>query len=429
MLAVSAIEAVTDVVTAADFYRQSHGLIFQAIIDMYSNGISADPITVADLCEERGFLAKMGGKERIREIATLVPTSSNSAHHARIVREMAILRSLVTVGSQITALGRERPDEANELIGQAEALIFDLSHDRPKTEFVSTRTVAPEAFQRLEDLAHRKGTVGVPTGYREIDKMTSGLHPGNLIIVAGRPGTGKSAYSLGMAAHCVLHLDPPIPVALFTMEMSRLEVIDRLYASEGFVPSDRLQTPANLVSDDWEKLANLTNRLTNAPMFIEDTGGGASMIDVRSKARRLKLRNPDLGLIIIDYLQLMNSGTTSESRQNEVSQISRALKMLAGELQLPIVALSQLSRDVEKRHDKRPILADIRESGSVEQDADVVMFVYRESYYFPDDEECRGIAEINIAKHRNGPTGIRRLSFVDRFIRFGDLAPEGMAAQ
>lgn len=432
MLSPHAVEACSEILTGRDFYRESHAKIFQACVDLYTIGDLVDAITVAHRLESLGELEAMGGKPRIHEIATLVPASSNAAHHARIVREHAIFRELTIAGERVQRLGWDRQIEgravpAGDLVEEAERLVFELSQVRRRGDFITAHQMMSETYNRLTELAAGgRDVIGVPTGFKDIDRVMSGLHPGNLIVLAARPSMGKTALALCVAANVLLRSDPPIPVALFTLEMSRWEVSQRLLTLEGLVESDRIQTPSRLDSDDWARVGKASARIADSPFFVEETAG-ATITEVRSKARRLKLRQPDLGLIIVDYIQLMSSGSKHfENRVQEVSQISRALKMLAGELEVPVLALSQLSRDVEKRHDRRPMLSDLRESGALEQDADVVLFVYRDEYYFPEDEANQGIAEIQIAKHRNGPTGMRKLSFVSRYARFSDLPPSGL---
>lgn len=434
MLSPKAIEACSEILSAHDFYRESHARIWQACLDLDAAGDVVDAITVSDRLDALDQLEAVGGVERIRELATLVPAASNAAHHAAIVREHAVLRGLTVVGEQVQRLGWDRataagtPVSGEEAVGEAERLIFELAQRRQRTDFATSHEVVTETMQRLEE-RYRRGedVVGLPSGFREIDRMTSGFQPGNLIVLAGRPSIGKTAWILCAAANVLLRHDPPVPVALFTMEMNRWEVIERMISSDALVQSERMRN-GRLDREDWQRVVATAARLDAAPFFVEDAGA-VTMPEVRSKARRLKLRQPDLGLVVVDYIQLMGSGAARfESRVQEVSQISRGLKVLAGELQVPVLALSQLSRQVEQRHDKRPILSDLRESGSIEQDSDLVLFIYRDEYYFPEDEAVHGIAEVNIAKHRNGPTGMKKLSFVSRFARFSDLAVPGVSS-
>jgi len=418
MLSPGAIGAVSEVLDAGDFYRESHAKIYRASLSLYARGEPVDAITLVDELEERGDLEGAGGRERIHELAALVPATANAGHYAKIVREMATLRGLIRVGAEVARLGWERPGDAAELVDQAEQVIFELSQARVSSEFSHIESLLKESFERITALYEAGDDItGVPSGYRDIDRLTGGFQPGNLIIVAARPSMGKSALALGMAA--MLGVRAQIPVALFTLEMSKSEVTQRLMCSEAKVESNRLRT-GKLAVDDWPRLTAACDKLAKAPIYVDDTGS-INLMEIRSKARRLKSMEPNLGLIVIDYLQLMTSGVTAENRVQEVSQISRSLKVLARDLDVPIVAMSQLSRAVEQRHDKRPILSDLRESGSIEQDADLVMFIYRDEYYNEESDQ-QGMAEVIVAKHRNGPTDSMKLSFLKRYAKFSDLA-------
>jgi replicative DNA helicase len=420
MLSESAIEATSNVIDAGDFYRESHAKIYRAALDLYQQGQPVDAITVADKLDERGELDEVGGKERIHEIATLVPATSNAGHYARIVREMATLRGLTVVGEQIQRMGWERPGETPELVDRAEQMVFELAQHRIRGSFERVDELVRQSFEQITKMYESGGEMtGTPTGFRDIDHLTSGLQPGNLIVVAGRPSMGKSAFALGMASN--LGLQQSVPVAVFTLEMSKLEVAQRLMCAEARVELQRLRT-GRLTNDDWPRLVKACDSLTKAPIYVDDTRL-TTMLEIRAKARRLKAREPNLGLIVIDYLQLMSSGSNAENRVQEVSQISRSLKVIAGDLEVPVVALSQLSRAVESRTDKRPLLSDLRESGSIEQDADLVMFLYRDEYYNEQSED-QGLAEVILAKHRNGPIGTEKLAFLKRFAKFADLAPQ-----
>ena len=418
MLAPGAVGAVSEILVAGDFYRESHAKIFRAALSLYGKGEPVDAITVVDELDERGELEAAGGRTRIHELAALVPATANAGHYARIVQETATLRGLIRVGSEIAQLGWDRPGETDNLVDRAEQLLFELSQSRVSGEFAHIEDLLKESFARITALYEAGAELtGTPSGFRDIDRLTSGFQPGNLVIVAARPSMGKSALALCMAANVALKYE--IPVALFTLEMSKAEVTQRLMCSEAKVESQRLRT-GKLAADDWPRLTAACDKLAKAPIYVDDTGS-VTMMEVRSKTRRLKSRHPELGLVIVDYLQLMTSGTNPENRVQEVSQISRQLKVLARDLDVPIVALSQLSRAVEQRHDKRPILSDLRESGSIEQDSDIVMFIYRDDYY-DDESDQQGLAEVNIAKHRNGPTDSVKLSFLKRYAKFADLA-------
>src|SRR5215207_4607996 len=418
MLSPGAVGAVSEILDAGDFYRESHAKIFRSALALYAKGEPVDAITVVDELDERGELEAAGGRTRVHELAALVPATANAGHYARIVRETATLRGLIRVGSEIAQLGWERPGETDDLVDRAEQLLFDLSQSRVSGEFSHIEDLLKESFERITALYESGAEItGTPSGFRDIDRLTSGFQPGNLIIVAARPSMGKSALALCMAANVALKHE--VPVALFTLEMSKSEVTQRLMCSEAKVESQRLRN-GKLAADDWPRLTAACDKLAKAPIYVDDTGS-ITMMEIRSKARRLKSKEPNLGLIVVDYIQLMTSGGTVENRVQEVSQISRNLKVLARDLDVPVLALSQLSRAVEQRHDKRPILSDLRESGSIEQDADLVFFIYRDEYY-NDETDQQGIAEIHLAKHRNGPTGTEKVAFLSRYAKFADLA-------
>jgi replicative DNA helicase len=421
MLSPGAIGAVSEVLDAGDFYRESHAKIYRAALALYAKGEPVDAITLVDELEERGELEDAGGRTRVHELAALVPASANAGHYARIVREMATLRGLIRAGGEISTLGWERPGETTDLVDRAEQIVFDLSQSRVTSEFSHIEELLKDSFERITALYEAGAEVtGTPSGFRDLDKLTSGFQPGNLIIVAARPSMGKSGLGLCMAANLAMRAE--VPTAIFTLEMSKSEVTQRLMCSEAKVESQRLRT-GKLAADDWPRLTAACDRLAKAPIYVDDTGS-ITMMEIRSKARRLKSREPSLGLIVVDYMQLMTSGVSAENRVQEVSQISRSLKILARDLDVPILAMSQLSRAVEQRHDKRPILSDLRESGSIEQDADLVLFIYRDEYY-NDESDQQGIAELHLAKHRNGPTDTVKLSFLKRYAKFADLAASG----
>ncbi len=420
MLSPGAIGAVSEVISPTDFYRESHAMIYRAALGLYARGEPVDAITLVDELEQRGDLDQVGGKVRVHELASLVPAASNAAHYARIVREMATLRGLIRAGHEIARLGVEREDEAPQLVDRAEQIVFELAQARVSSEWSHIEQLLKESFEHITALYESGAEVtGVPAGFRELDQLTSGFQPGNLIVIAARPSMGKSGLALNVCAN--LSVRHQIPVGIFTLEMSKAEVTQRLMCSEAKVESQRLRT-GKLAPEDWSRLTGACDKLAKAPLYVEDTGS-ITLMEIRSKARRLKSRHPDLGLVVVDYLQLMTSGTSQENRVQEVSQISRSLKLLARELEVPVIAISQLSRAVEQRHDKRPILSDLRESGSIEQDADLVFFIYRDEYYNAEETDAQGIAELHLAKHRNGPTGVVKLSFLKRFAKFADLAP------
>jgi replicative DNA helicase len=420
MISPGAIGAVSEILDAGDFYRESHAKIYRAALALYAKGEPVDAITLTDELEERSELEGVGGRVRLHELAALVPATANASHYARIVHETATLRGLIRAGGEIARLGWERPGETGDLVDQAEQILYDLSQQRVTGEWSEIEDLLKESFERITAL-YESGVdlTGTPSGFRDLDRLTSGFQPGNLIIVAARPSMGKSALALCMAANMGVRHN--IPVGLFTLEMSKSEVTQRLMCSEAKVESQRLRN-GKLAPDDWPRLTAACDKLAKAPIYVDDTGL-LNMMEIRSKARRLKARHPDLGLIIVDYLQLLTPSQRrdSDGRVQEVSEMSRSLKILARDLDVPIVALSQLSRAVEQRTDKRPILSDLRESGSIEQDADLVAFVYRDEYYNEDSDQ-QGLAEVILAKHRNGPTDSIKLSFLKRYAKFSDLA-------
>jgi replicative DNA helicase len=370
MLAPGAIGAVSEILDASDFYRESHAKIYRAALALYAKGEPVDAITLVDELEERGELEDAGGRVRLHELAALVPATANAAHYARIVREMATLRGLIEAGGEVARLGWERPGETTDLVDRAEQVIFELSQQRVTSEFSHIEELLKESFERITALYEAGAEVtGVPSGFRDLDRLTSGFQPGNLVIVAARPSMGKSALGLCIAANLGVRYETP--VAVFTLEMSKSEVTQRLMCSEAKVESQRLRT-GKLAVDDWPRLTAACDKLAKAPIYVDDTGS-ITLMELRSKARRLKSKEPRLGLIVVDYMQLMTSGTTAENRVQEVSQISRSLKVLARDLDVPILAMSQLSRAVEQRHDKRPILSDLRESGCLVGDSRVYL--------------------------------------------------------
>jgi replicative DNA helicase len=419
LLSATAVGTVSEILDASDFYRESHAKVYRACLGLWAKGEPVDAITLADELDARSELDAVGGSARIVELAALVPTASNVEHYARIVKEMAMLRGLVRTGQEIQRLGQERPGEVQDLVDRAEQMVFELGQQRATSDFSHIEALLKESFERISQLVELGAEVtGTPSGFKELDLLTSGFQPGNLIILAARPSMGKSGLGLCIAAN--LAVREGTPVGLFTLEMSKAEVTQRMMCSEGKVESQRLRS-GHLAPDDWPRLTAACDRLSKAPIWVDDTGS-TTIMELRSKARRLKSREPGLGLIVVDYIQLMTAGGNPENRVQEVSQISRALKILARDLEVPILAMSQLSRKVEERHDKRPLLSDLRESGSLEQDADLVAFIYRDEYYNQEESDQQGIAEVILAKHRNGPTGTIKLSFLRRYAKFADLA-------
>ncbi len=420
MISPGAIAAVSEILDAGDFYRESHAKIYRATLQLYGKNEPVDAITLTNELEQRGELDAVGGRVRLHELARLVPATANARHYAEIVRETATLRGLIRAGGEIAQLGWEREGEPMELVSRAEQLVYELGERRTQGDLVLFKDTLVETFQRISHLYESGAEVtGLPTGFKDLDRLTAGLQPANLIILAARPSMGKSAFALEIANHVAV--DAQRPCAFFSLEMSRQEVAQRLICSRGKVDAHAIRT-GRLAKDDWPRLAQACGKLEAAPLYVDDTPA-LSLLELRARSQTLKRRQPDLGLIVVDYLQLMTTGRSEESRLQEVSAISRGLKEIAKDLDLPVVALSQLSRAVEQRHDKRPVLSDLRESGSIEQDADLVMFLYRDEYYERDeaDDSQKGIAEVIIGKHRNGPIGSFNVAFISRYAKFASL--------
>jgi len=409
---------VVEILRVEDFYRAAHRVLYESMLALFEKNERIDPLTVGDYLRAAGLDGKTGGDDYLALLTSRIPVASNIAAYARIVRQKAILRRLIEVNTNIAARCYEEQHDIDQLVDDAEQAIFDIAGRRSEQQFVSVKEIAPQAFRQVEQLFLRKELItGVPTGFRELDKMTAGLQPSDLIIVAARPSMGKTAFALNIAQHAALK--EKIGVAIFSLEMSKEQLALRLLSSVGNVDSQRIRT-GNMQSDDWPSLTRALALLEESPIFIDDTPA-ISVLEMRSKLRRLAAKEK-IGLVIVDYLQLM-SGRSAENRTQEISDISRSLKAVAKEHNLPVLALSQLNRELEKRGDKRPMLADLRESGSIEQDADVVTFIYRDEVYNKNESNPeRGYAEIIIGKQRNGPTGMVRLVFRREVTRFDNLS-------
>ncbi|MBO8127884.1 MAG: replicative DNA helicase [Peptococcaceae bacterium] len=412
-----ALYRIIDILQPDDFYQQAHRLIYEACLKLQDDGEPVDMLSVTERLRRDGSLDKVGGAAYIASLTDVIPTASNIEYYARIVREKAVLRTLISVASRISEMGYDAKDSADRLVDRAEQMILELGSRRGQTVFVSIKEILRKTWDHIENVyAHKGDTLGIKTGFTELDKMCSGLQPSDLIILAARPSMGKTALAMSIA-HQVAERQG-IPVAVFSLEMSREQLVQRLLCAEAMVDQYRLRT-GNLREEDWEKLTDAAERLNELPIYIDDAAG-ASVREMRAKAKRLQAER-GLGLVIIDYLQLIQAPRRAENRQQEIAQISRGLKSLAKELNVPVLALSQLSRAVESRPNKRPQMSDLRESGSLEQDADVIMFIYRDEYYNPDTDQ-KGIAEIIVAKQRNGPTGTVKMCFLKEFTRFVNLA-------
>lgn len=410
-----AIYQVMEIVGPADFYRPAHGIIYQIILDLNERGEPIDLVTVTEELAHKGKMEVVGGASYIAILADTVPTAANVEYYAKIVAEKALLRSLIETSAQIAQRGYESSEEVSELLDEAEQMIFNISQKKNKAGFVPIKEILLETFERIEQLAKQKDQVtGVPT-FKELDRLLSGLQKSDLIICAARPAMGKTSFCLNIAqAAAVKH---GIPVAVFSLEMSKDQLVQRMLCADAMVDQQKMRS-GFLQEEDWAKLVQAVGPLSEAPIYIDDTPA-ISVLEMRAKARRLMAEN-GLGLIVIDYLQLMSSHRRTDSRQQEIAQISRSLKALARELNVPVLCLSQLNRGVEQRQEKRPMMSDLLESGSIEADADCVLFIYRDDYYNPESEK-QNIAEIIVAKHRHGPIGTVELAFLKEFTRFYDL--------
>ena len=423
-----AIDRIAGQVSASDFYRNDHRIIFTHISKLIDNNDPADIVTVAESLEQNAELTKVGGVAYLGLVAENTPTASNITGYAKIVRERSIMRNLVEVGSDIveSAFSPQGKD-AQQLLDESESKIFQIADagTSEKLGFVDIKELLPKAAQRIDDLYQLddpNGVTGVPSGYSDLDQKTAGLQPGDLIIIAGRPSMGKTSLALNIAEH--VGMEAGLPVAIFSMEMGAAQLTMRLLGSVGKLDQHKMRI-GQLEDEDWPKLTNALGVLNEAPIFI-DEGSALNSYEVRARARRLHRQQGKLGLIVIDYIQLMSSANdqSGENRATEVSEISRSLKALAKELNVPVVALSQLNRSVESRPDKRPMMSDLRESGAIEQDADVIMFIYRDEVYNPETAE-KGVAEILLSKQRNGPTGVAKLTFLGQYTRFENYANPG----
>lgn len=417
-----AIAKATEILSAEDFYREAHRVIFSAMLEIYNKNEAVDMITVTDILRRDNKLEDVGGIAYITSLANVVLTAANVKYHAEIVAEKSVLRQLVKVSTEIAAMGYEANDEVGVLLDTAESRILEISNRKKRADFTPISAVLMDSVQNIEKLLNNKGGLtGIPTGFNDLDKLTSGLHPSDFIILAARPSMGKTALALNIVQNVALRAHKrlggdPRSVAFFSLEMSKEQLVNRMLCAEANIDSQRLRI-GEMKEDDWTHLWDACDVMSKAKIYIDDTAG-ITVMDMRSRARRLKAEH-GLDLIVVDYLQLMQGSgkrNTSGDRQQEVSEISRSLKALARELDVPVLALSQLSRGVEARQVKRPMLSDLRESGSLEQDADIVAFLYREDYYNPETENKH--TELIIAKHRNGPVDTVNLFFHKQFTKF-----------
>ena len=416
MLSKDAIADVVEVLRGPDFYKPAHQAVYDAIIDLYGRGEPADAVTVAAELSKRGEIARIGGAPYLHTLISSVPTAANAGYYAKIVQERAILRRLVEAGTRIVQLAYSTGD-ADDVVDQAQAEVYAVTERRASEDYLRLSEIMEGALDEIDAINSRGGQLtGVPTGFADLDQLTNGLHPGQLVIVAGRPSLGKSALAVDFLRSAAIKHG--LPSCIFSLEMGRNEITMRLLSAESRVPLHSMRS-GTMTDQDWTRLARRMGEVSSAPLFIDDSPN-MSLMEIRAKCRRLKQRH-DLRLVIVDYLQLMSSPRRVENRQQEVSEFSRSLKLLAKELDVPVVALSQLNRGPEQRADKKPQLSDLRESGSLEQDADVVILLHREDAYERESPRA-GEADLIVAKHRNGPTATVTVAFQGHYSRFVDMA-------
>jgi len=413
------INAVLELLSVRDFYSESHRRIFEAILNLSDRSDPIDLITLSSILKDQKQLDKVGGAAYLAGLVDNVPSAANIAYYAKIVKEKAILRGLISTATEILAKTYDAGADVDTVLDEAEHAIFEISENKIRPAFFPIKDIIKDSFRTIEDLYARKELVtGVPTGFDKVDDLTSGLQNADLIIIAGRPSMGKTAFALNIAQY--VSTQRSIPVCLFSLEMAKEQIAMRMLASSAKVDSQRIRK-GFLGETDWPKLTTAAGSLSEAPLFIDDSAA-ITVLEMKAKARRLKAEH-GLGLVIIDYLQLMRSGSRKDSREQEISEISRSLKALAKELNVPVIALSQLNRQVEVRTNRRPQMADLRESGAIEQDADVIAFIYRDEVYNKaEDNPEKGIAEVIIAKQRNGPIGMVKLAFLEKYTSFENLA-------
>ena len=419
MLSKDAIADVVEHLRGGDFYKPAHELVYEAILDLYGRGEPADAVTVSAELTKRGEMSRVGGAPYLHTLISMVPTAANAGYYARIVRERAVLRRLVEAGTRIVQLGYATDGgDVDDLVNSAQAEVYAVTEQRTSEDYLPLADILNGTMEEIEAAGHRgEGMVGVPTGFAELDRLTNGLHPGQMIVLAARPAIGKSTMALDIARSA--SIKHGLTSVIFSLEMTRNEITMRMLSAEARVPLQNMRK-GQMRDEDWQKLAATMGKISSAPLFVDDSPN-MSLMEIRAKCRRLKQRH-DLKLVIIDYLQLMSSGKRVESRQQEVSEFSRALKLLAKELEVPVIAISQLNRGAEQRTDKKPMLSDLRESGAIEQDADVVILLHREDAYERESPRA-GEADFIVAKHRNGPTDTIVVAFQGQYARFVDMAP------
>ncbi len=425
LLQQGALVKILELVTPADFYRDAHKIIFSAMVALFEKNEPQDIITVTNILKDKNQLEEIGGPAYLSNLTDIVPVAANIIYYAQIIRSKSILRRLILTCTEIASRCYEEQSEIDSLVDDAEQTIFEISRSKSSQDFQALNKIIPDTFKKIERLAEKKELItGVPSGYDDLDRITAGLQSSDLIILAGRPSMGKTALAMNIVQNAAIF--HKIPVAVFSLEMSKEQLGMRMLCSVSRVDSQDLRT--GFIRDpDWPKLARATGILSDAPIFIDDTPA-ISVLEMRAKSRRLKAEH-DIGLVVVDYLQLMRGRSSAERREQEISEISRSLKAMAKELDLPVIALSQLNRSLESRPNKRPQLSDLRESGAIEQDADVICFLYRDEIYNKsEDNPKRGIAEIIIGKQRNGPTGTVELTFIDKYTTFENYSRVEMPA-
>ena len=417
LLSKDAIADVVESLKVEDFYRPAHATVYAAILDLYARGEPADAVMVAGELTKSGEIARIGGASYLHTLVSMVPTAANASYYAEIVTERAVLRRMVTAGTRIVQMGYAAEGDVYDLVDRAQAEVYDLTSGRTSEDYAPLRDIFDGTLNEIEAIASHGGQmVGVPTGFADLDALTNGLHPGQLVIIAARPAIGKSTLGLDLARSA--SIKHGLTSVIFSLEMARNEIVMRLMSAEAQVPLNHMRS-GTMSDADWQKLARKSGAIVEAPMFIDDSPN-MSMMEIRAKCRRLKQKH-DLRLVIVDYLQLMSSGKKVESRQQEVAEFSRALKLLAKELEVPVIAIAQLNRGPEQRQDKKPMMSDLRESGSLEQDADVVILLNREDAYEKESPRA-GEADFIVAKHRNGPTATITVAFQGHYSRFVDMA-------
>ncbi len=416
LLSHDAVAEVSELLTPDDFYKESHGLIFQTALSLYASGEPVDPVTVAESLRAQGNLEKVGDRPYLLNLVSSVPTPANARYYAEVVSRLATYRRLIAAAGRVAAVGYRAPEELAEALDEAEDAIFSVGMRERRESVRPMKELMEETWEEFEEIADGRVPTGILTGFSKLDELTQGFHPSDLVIIAARPSMGKTSLALNIVDHVAVK--QRVPVAIFSLEMSAKEVTKRMLCSRARVNSQRLK--ASFTDDDvWQRLSEAAGELTSASIFIDDNAD-IGILELRSKVRRLKAQH-DIGLVVVDYIQLMGSDRRHENRVQEIAAISRGLKILGRDFNIPVIAVSQLSREPEK-HNRPPILSDLRESGAIEQDADLIIFIHRQDQYDRDNDELKGRASINLAKHRNGPTGSFELAFISQYALFKDIS-------